>query len=83
MEQSHLDDKTPHIKVLSVGEQEDGQPEITFEVNDEFINMIKKEKNITEISTKELNEYVHALVVNCANKEDGYDYETITTLPEN
>ena len=74
-------EKTPHIKVLSVGEQDDGQPEITFEVDDAFIDMIKQEKNLTEISIDELNEYVRELMVKCAKKEDGYDYETITTIP--
>ena len=75
MEQSTSENKTPHIKVLSVEPDADGLSELTFEVNDEFIDMVKKEKNLTEISTSELNQYVHELVMKCANKQDGYDYE--------
>ncbi len=78
MEQSTPENKTPHIKVLSVEQDDDGKSELTFEVNDEFIDMVKKEKNVTEISESELNQYVHDLVMKCAKKEDGFDYETIT-----
>jgi len=78
MEQSTSENKTPHIKVLSVEQDDDGKSELTFEVNDEFIDMVKKEKKVTEISESELNQYVYDLVMKCAKKEDGFDYETIT-----
>jgi hypothetical protein len=82
MEQSTSETKTPHIKVLSVEPDKNGQSELTFEVNDEFIDMIKKEKNQSTISSSELNQYVHELVMKCANKKDGYDYEVVKNLNE-
>lgn len=82
MEQSTSENKTPHIKVLSVEPDENGTSELTFEVNDEFINMVKKEKNLKELSPNVLNQYVHELVMKCANKEDDYSYE-ITTNDSN
>lgn len=82
MEKLTSETKTPHIKVLSVEPDENGQSELTFEVNDEFIDMIKKEKNQSTISASELNQYVHELVMKCANKQDGYDYEVVKNLEE-
>ena len=82
MEQSPSEHKSPHIKVLNVSDPDDGKSELTFEVNDAFIDMIKIENNLTEISTQELNDYVHVLVMKCANKEEGYSYETINSIPQ-
>tara|TARA_Y100001933_G_C18865411_1_gene507696 strand:+ start:495 stop:752 length:258 start_codon:yes stop_codon:yes gene_type:complete len=82
MEKSTSENKTPHIKVLSVEPDEEGKSELTFEVNDEFIDMIKKEKNVSTISVEDLNHYVHELVMKCANNTDGYSYETIKTSEE-
>lgn len=82
MEKSTSENKTPHIKVLSVEPDENGKSELTFEVNDEFIDMVKKEKNVSNVSTEDLNQYVHELVMKCANNKDGYSYTTNRTVKE-
>ena len=53
-----------------------------FEVNDAFLDMIKTEKNIDNVSQELLSSYVQELVTKCAKKEDDYSYEKILENPD-
>lgn len=76
MEELPQDNKEiPKIKVLDITEMEDGSSDISFEVSDDFIELVKKEKNIEEVSQEVLSEYVNELLTKCAVGEDGYGYE--------
>ena len=70
--------ETPSIQVLDVTENEDGTASISFEVSDEFLELVKKEKNLEEVSQEVLSEYVNELLTKCAENEDGYSYEKLT-----
>ena len=67
--------ETPIIKVLNIAELEDGASDITFEVSDDFIELVKREKNIEDVSQEVLSKYVNELLTKCADGEDGYSYE--------
>tara|TARA_B100000676_G_C17676577_1_gene629208 strand:+ start:85 stop:333 length:249 start_codon:yes stop_codon:yes gene_type:complete len=82
MDAYHKNSKVPHIQILDIAEDVDDKPNISFEVNDAFLSMIKKEKNIENVTQEELSEYVYELMKNCSNKTDGYDYEKITEEQE-
>lgn len=77
MEKSNKE-QLPLINVLDVTENEDGSAEITFDASDDFIEMVKKEKNLDEVSQEVLSEYVQELLSKCADGEDGYGYEKYT-----
>ena len=82
MDAYHKNSKTPHIQILDIADIGEDKPNISFEVNDAFLNMIKTEKNIESISQEELSEYVYELMKNCSNKTNGFDYEKITEETE-
>ena len=63
---------------LDITENEDGTSSLSFEVSDEFIETIKQEKNMEEVSQEFLSEYVNELLVKCAENKDGYSYEKLT-----
>ena len=76
MEELPRDNKeTPKIKVLNITELEDGSSDISFEVSDDFIEMVKLERNLEEVSQEILSEYVNELLTKCAEGKDGYNYE--------
>ena len=76
MAKSPQDNKEiPKIKVLNITELEDGSSDISFEVSDDFIEMVKLEKNLEEVSQEVLSEYVNELLTKCVDGEDGYGYE--------
>ena len=68
----------PLLNVLDVAENKDGSAEITFDASDDFIEMIKKEQNLEEVSQEALSEYVKELLAKCADGEDGYGFEKYT-----
>jgi hypothetical protein len=68
----------PLINILDVTENEDGSSNITFDASDDFIEMVKKEKNLEDVSQEILSEYVQELLTKCADGEDGYAYEKYT-----
>ena len=79
MEQSTSADKdTPTISIIDITESASGEANISFEVSDDFIEMVKRERNIEEVSQETLSEYVNDLLSKCANKQDGYDYTKIS-----
>jgi hypothetical protein len=78
MDAYHKNSKVPHIQILDIANTEENKPNVSFEVNDAFLSMIKEEKNVETISQDELSEYVYALMKNCSNKTNGFDYEKIT-----
>jgi hypothetical protein len=74
-------DKTkeiPTISVVDITENEDGSANISFEVSDDFIEMVKKEKELKDVSQDVLSDYVQTLLTKCAEGDDGYDYEKLT-----
>jgi hypothetical protein len=80
MEESPQDNnkEVPTISVVDIVENEDGSSSLSFEVSDDFIEMIKKEQDLEEISQEALSEYVENLLTKCAEGKDGYDYEKLT-----
>tara|TARA_A100001037_G_scaffold160116_1_gene144281 strand:+ start:12476 stop:12721 length:246 start_codon:yes stop_codon:yes gene_type:complete len=81
MEQSTSESKdVPSISIIDITESPNGEANISFEVSDDFIEMVRKEKNIEDVTQEILSEYVNDLLSKCANKTDGYDY---TKLPQN
>ena len=72
----------PHIEVIDITQTDAGVPDMLFEVNDAFLNMIKTEKNIDTVSQELLSTYVQELVINCAKNEAGHSYEKILKNPD-
>ena len=82
MDAYHKKSKMPHIEVIDITPTEEGIPDILFEVNDAFLDMIKTEKNIDTISQELLSSYVQELVYNCANNKNDFSYEKILEKPK-
>jgi len=72
----------PHIEVIDITPTEKNVPDMLFEVNDAFLEMVKKEKKIDNVSKELLSAYVQELITKCANEQDDYSYEKITKKPE-
>ena len=78
MDESQQDNnEVPTISVVDIVENEDGSSSLSFEVSDDFIEMIKKEQELEEVSQEVLSEYVEKLLTKCAAREDGYEYEKL------
>ena len=76
MDASHKYSKTPHIAIIDVEyNSDDSSPNISFEVNDAFLDMIRQEKKIEKISKELLSQYVYDLLENCANEKNDYSYK--------
>lgn len=82
MDLSHKNSKTPHIEVIDITQTEDGTPDMLFEVNDAFLDMIKTEKHVESVSQELLSSYVQELVTKCAKSEGDYNYEKILKNPD-
>tara|TARA_B110000444_G_scaffold257784_1_gene297050 strand:+ start:1568 stop:1819 length:252 start_codon:yes stop_codon:yes gene_type:complete len=82
MDAYHKKSKEPHIEVIDITQTEQGVPDMLFEVNDAFLDMIKTEKNIDTVSQELLSSYVQELVTNCAKKKNEYNYEKILENPD-
>jgi hypothetical protein len=81
MDASHKHSKLPHIQILDLSvDSEKSIPNISFEVNDAFLDMIKEEKNVKNISQEYLSGYVYNLLENCANEKDDYSYKTSSDI---
>lgn len=75
MDALHKNSKKPHIEVIDVKKNSDtNETGLHFEVNDAFLNMIKEERGIDNISQEQLSSYVNDLITKCANQKDGYNY---------
>ena len=70
--------EVPTISVVDITENEDGSANISFEVSDDFIEMVKKEQELEDVPQDVLSEYVQSLLTKCAEGKDGYDYEKLT-----
>ena len=69
---------TPHIEVINIDKtNEELGTQLHFEVNDAFLDMIKTEKNVKNVSQEMLSSYVHELVSNCATNKNGFNYKKI------
>jgi hypothetical protein len=69
----------PQIIITSVDVDESGQAQLSFEVDDELLEYIKKEKNIKDVDQKTLSEFVNNLLTKCASNEDGYEYTKLNS----
>ena len=78
MDVLHKNSKKPHIEVIDVKKNQDtNETGLHFEVNDAFLDMIKKERGVDRVSQEQLSSYVNDLITKCANQTDGYDYTKI------
>jgi hypothetical protein len=73
------DKELPQIRITSIDADENGKPNLSFEVDDDFLEYIKKEKGIEEVSQQVLSEFVKNLLEKCSNEEDGYSYTKLNT----
>ena len=76
MEES-TDKELPQIVITSIDADENGNTNLSFEVDDDFLDYIKKEKGIDEVSREVLSEFVKQLLENCSNGKNGYGYHTL------
>jgi len=65
----------PNIHILSIEDDEQGNPKFSYEVNSAFIEMIKKEKKLNNICENDISEYITELLDKCASSKDGYTYK--------
>ena len=82
MDAYHKKSKMPHIEVIDITKTDENIPDMLFEVNDAFLELVKKEKNIDNVSQELLSAYVHELIMKCANEQDDFSYEKITEKPK-
>jgi len=74
---------TPHIEVIDISKNEEtNETALHFEVNEAFLELVKKDTKTDEITQEQLSEYVTKLVSNCADFKNGYSYDKITELPD-
>ena len=69
--------KKPNIHILSIEDDENGNPKFSYEVNDAFIEMVKKDTHSKELKEEQITLYISELLNNCASKENGHDYKKI------
>tara|TARA_B100000579_G_C22838644_1_gene860234 strand:+ start:2677 stop:2922 length:246 start_codon:yes stop_codon:yes gene_type:complete len=72
-----VDKELPQIRITSVEPGENGQANLSFEVDDEFLEYIKQEKNLKEIDQETLSNFVREMLEKCSNEEDGYGYHKL------
>ena len=77
MDAYHKNSKTPHIEVIDVSNSEDKGTGMHFEVNDAFLDMVKREKHTKIVTQEMLSSYVQELVTSCASNKDGFNYSKI------
>ena len=77
MDAYHKKSKKPHIEVIDVSNSEDRGTGMHFEVNDAFLDMVKREKNVNIVTQEMLSSYVQELVTSCASNKNGFNYSKI------
>ena len=78
MDASYKHSKTPHIQIIDVSYEADtSTPNLSFEVNDAFLDMVKNDKDLDKINQDILSEYVYTLLEKCANEKDEFSYTTV------
>jgi hypothetical protein len=78
MDASYKHSKTPHIQIVDVSYETDtSTPNVSFEVNDAFIDMVKADKELDKINQDILSDYVYDLLEKCANEKDEFSYVTV------
>ena len=75
--EKYIPKEKPNIHILSIEDDENGNPKFSYEVNDAFIEMIKKEKKLDNVDEKIITNYITDLLENCSNKKNGYGYEKV------
>jgi FMN-dependent NADH-azoreductase len=63
----------PIIQVKTLKENKDGSASVTFEANDQFVDLYKKEKKIKRVTEKGLGKFILELLEKAVQKKDGYD----------
>ena len=74
MEES-TDIPLPKIKILGMKESLSRELDVDFEVTDDFIDMIKLDKNKEVISKEELGEYVKDILSKASLEQDGWSFK--------
>lgn len=72
----------PQIRITGIEKDKNGGDNISFEVDDDFLEYIKKEKNIKNVDQNTLSEFVNELLQKCATGVDGYDYTKLNNEDE-
>jgi hypothetical protein len=73
------DNELPQIRITSIDADENGKPILSFEVDDDFLEYVKKENGIEEVNQHVLSEFVKNMLEKCSNEEDGYGYTKLNT----
>lgn len=75
--EKYIPNEKPNIHILSIEDDENGNPKFSYEVNDAFIEMIKKEKKLNNIDENIITNYITELLENCSNGKNGYGYKKV------
>lgn len=75
--EKYIPNEKPNIHILSIEDDENGNPKFSYEVNDAFIEMIKKEKKLNNIDEKIITNYITELLENCSSEKNGYGYKKV------
>tara|TARA_B100001093_G_scaffold413279_1_gene403127 strand:+ start:301 stop:564 length:264 start_codon:yes stop_codon:yes gene_type:complete len=62
----------PKIKIIGMKKKSDGNLDVDFEVSDDFLELVKLDKNKEEISKEELGDYVRDILSKASSEQDGW-----------
>ena len=62
----------PIIKIIGMKTKSDGELDIDFEVCDEFLEMMRLDKNKEDITREELGDYVKDMISKASSGQDGW-----------
>jgi len=65
----------PTIKIVGMKTKSDGNFDVDFEVSDDFLELIKLDKNKEEISKEELGLYVKNILSKASLEQDGWSFK--------
>lgn len=67
------DNPLPRLEVISIKDNPDGSADMTYEINEAFIALIKKELNKPRVTKKQISDWVLDMLERAVKKEEGYD----------
>ena len=65
----------PKIKIIGMKKKSDGNLDVDFEVSDDFLELIRLDKNKEEISKEELGDYVKDILSKASLEQDGWSFQ--------
>ena len=65
----------PTIKIIGMKTKSDGNFDVDFEVSDDFLELIKLDKNKEEVSKEELGLYVKDILSKASLEQDGWSFK--------